>query len=81
LTPDELPGAAMFGPFGGAAIVVDKPLVEIGRHPNVEATPHVLDYVYPSHAALGLVAGAGFEPAIRPRPDYEPDGRLKPSSL
>jgi plasmid stabilization system protein ParE len=30
---------------------------------------------------LGLVAGAGFEPAIRRSPDYEPDERTKPVSL
>ena len=30
---------------------------------------------------LKVVAGAGFEPAVRQSPDYEPDERLRPVSL
>ena|GEM_PF-6371701 len=30
---------------------------------------------------LEVIAGAGFEPAIRQPPDYEPDGGVKPIIL
>jgi hypothetical protein len=45
--------------------MVDKPLIKISRHPNVEASVLVLNDVDPCHAGTpsGLVAGAGFEPA------------------
>jgi len=38
-------------------------------------------YDAPWSIDLEVVAGAGFEPAIRRLPDYEPDGGVKPIIL
>ena len=59
--------------------MVVQALVQIGRHSDIEATFLVLNNVDPRHtASQNLVAGAGFEPAIRQLPDYEPDGGVTP---
>ena len=62
----------MLGPFGDTVVVVAKPLLEIGCHTDVEATFSILDDIDPRHGHLPEVV-AGFEPAIRQLPDYEPD--------
>ena len=67
----------MLGPFGDTVVVVAKPLLEIGCHTDVEATFSILDDIDPRHGHLPEVV-AGFEPAIRQLPDYEPDGTLRP---
>src|SRR5215831_3005814 len=71
LTPYQAPWPTVLSPLRNSHVVLfDSPL-QVRRHSNIKTTFGILNHVDPGHTRL-LVAGAGFEPAVRQPPDYEP---------
>ena len=74
--PNQLPRSFSLRPFRRAVIVLINSSAYIVGQACVKLPLVVLDDINAiSHRDLlrKLVAGAGFEPAIRQLPDYEPD--------
>jgi hypothetical protein len=83
LRPNQGPRTPIFRPARNTVVMITQPLVEIGRHADIEAPSGILDDIDPCHlsAPKEEVAGAGFEPAIRQLPDYEPEDLLFDESM
>ncbi len=58
-------------PFGQPSIVLSQAQVQVIADPDIMSPAQIFQDVNPVIAHDDLVAGAGFEPAVRRLPDYE----------